>query len=330
MIMKTHRVLTIALMAGWLIQAGQAPAGDKKSASSLQIYLPRTITLEQSTLKLGDVSVIRGDPGLSKTASQILLGRIFVPNQRVVVNRNTVLSRLATHGIPGSQVVLTGAKQVVVQRSSQTIKGTDLVDMAQDFLHKHYACSSEFVATRVRTPKDILIEQRATNIQLVPRLIRGTSHGSVKVQITVTSGIKKVAQQDVTFRLQYQCRSAVATQDIARGTVIGQDNVKIEKQLSHRPQSASWKAPWGLIAQRPIPINSKIQTSMVSAPVEPLSLKRNDMVVIRIERPGFVITATGQALADARSGSIVKIKNTDSNRIILCKVRDGGTVEPVF
>ena len=292
--------------------------------------MPRTVALELSTLKLGDISVIRGDPSLSETASQIKLGRIFVPNQRVVVNRNTILSRLTTHGISGSQVVLSGAKQVAVQRSSQTIKGTDLVDMAQSFLHKHYACPCEFVATPLRAPKDILIEQKATNIQLVPRLIRGASPSSVKVQITVTYGIKKQAQQEIPFRLQYQCRTARAIQDIARGTVISQENVKIEKHLSHRPPAANWKAPWGLIAQRPIPINSKIQRNMVSAPVEPLALKRNDMVVIRIERPGFVITATGQALADARGGSIVKIKNIDSKRIILCKVRDDGTVEPVF
>ena len=97
---------------------------------------------------------------------------------------------------------VSGAKQVAVQRSSQTIKGTDLVDMAQSFLHKHYACPCEFVATPLRAPKDILIEQKATNIQLVPRLIRGASPSSVKVQITVTYGIKKQAQQEIPFRLQ--------------------------------------------------------------------------------------------------------------------------------
>jgi flagella basal body P-ring formation protein FlgA len=328
--MKTHKALTIVFMTTWLIQVSQAPANGEKVSDSLQIYLPRTITLEQSTLYLGDVSVIRGDPSLSETARKIQLGRIFVPNQKVVINRNTVLSRLATHGIAGSQVVLTGAKQVVVQRFSQTIKGADLVDMAQAFLHRHYACPSEFVATPLRTPQDVIIEQKEANIQLLPRLIRGTSPSLVKVQITVTNGITKVTQQDIQFRLQYQCPMAVATQDIARGTVISRDNVKIEKQLSHKPQSALWKAPWGLIAQRPMRMDSQILPSMVSAPVAPLALKRNDIVVIRIERPGFVITAMGQVQANARHGDTVKIKNNDSKRIILCKVRDDGTVEPIF
>jgi len=328
--MKTHKALTVVLMCVWLMQVGQVPANDEKPSNTLQVYLPRTITLEQSALYLGDVSVIRGDPSLSETARKIQLGRIFVPNQKVVVNRNTVLSRLATHGISGSQVVLTGAKQVVVQRFSQTVKGSDLVDMAQAFLHQHYASSTEFVATPLRTPQDVIIEQKEANIQLLPRLVRGTNPSLVKVQITVTNGITKVTQQDIQFRLQYQCPMAVATQDIARGTVINRDNVKIEKQLSRKPQSPLWKAPWGLIAQRPIRVGSKILTSMVSAPVAPLTLKRNDMVVIRIERPGFTITAMGQAQADARSGDVVKIKNSDSKRIILCTVRDDGTVEPVF
>jgi len=312
------------------MHAGAAPAQKEKSSGALQVYLPRTVTLEQSTLCLGDVSVIRGDPDLCETAGKIKLGRIIVPNQRVVVNRNTVLSRLATHGITGAQVALTGAKQVVIQRSSQTILGTDLLDLARAFLHKHYACPSEFVATPLRTPRDIIIEQKTADIKLLPRLIRGTSHSLVKVQVTVTDGIKKLAQQDIQFRLQYQCCMAIATQDIARGTALSQGNVKIEKQLSSKPQSVRWKAPWGLIAQRPIRVNSKIQAGMVSAPVAPLAIKRNDMVVIRIERPGFVITAMGQAQANARSGDIVKVKNTDSQRIILCKVSDDGTVNPVF
>ncbi len=328
--MKTYRVLHIVLISVWLILVGPAPARDKKPSRSLQVYLPRTVTLEQSTLCLGDVSVVRGDPNLVEIAGKIKMGRIIVPNQRVVLNRNTVLSRLATHGINASRVVLTGAKQVVVQRASQTIKGTDLMEMAQAFLYKHYACSTEFVATAVRVPQDIIIERKTANIRLIPRLIRGTSHSQAKVQIAVTDGIEKIAQPEIRFRLQYQCPMAVATQNIERGTVLSPDNVKIEKKLSHKPQSAQWKTPWGLIAQRPIPIGSKIQTSMISAPLAPLALKRNDMVVIRIERPGFIITATGQAQANARSGDIVKIKNSDSKRIILCKVKDDGTVEPVF
>lgn len=328
--MKTHKCFILVVTACWLTQVGAGPAGADKPSGTLQVYLPRTVTLEQSTLCLGNVSVLRGDPDLCETAGKIKLGRIIVPTQRVVVNRNTVLSRLATHGISGAQVKLSGAKQVVIQRASQTIQGADLLDLAQAYLHKHYNCPSAFVATPLRKAQDVIIEEQTADIQLVPRLVRGNSPGLVKVQITVRGGVKALARQDIQFRLQYQSYLAIATQDIARGTAISRDNVKIEKQLSPKPPAGPWKAPWGLIAQRPIRANSKIQGNMLSAPVAPLSIKRNDMVVIRIERPGLVITAMGQAQANARSGDILKVKNTDSQRIILCKVGDDGTVNPVF
>ena len=39
---------------------------------------------------------------------------------------------------------------------------------------------------------------------------------------------------------------------------------------------------------------------------------------------------TGKTLADGRVGETIKVRNVDSNRIILCKVRPDGTVEPVI
>ena len=69
---------------------------------------------------------------------------------------------------------------------------------------------------------------------------------------------------------------------------------------------------------------------MVSAAQAPVVVQRNETVVIRIERPGLTVTAVGMALQEGRAGEYVKVRNTDSSRVIVCKVNADGTVEPML
>ena len=45
---------------------------------------------------------------------------------------------------------------------------------------------------------------------------------------------------------------------------------------------------------------------------------------------GIVVTAMGTALKEARAGELVKVRNADSRRVILCRVKNDGTVEPIL
>jgi flagella basal body P-ring formation protein FlgA len=67
------------------------------------------------------------------------------------------------------------------------------------------------------------------------------------------------------------------------------------------------------------------------APVKPaVVIKRNQNVVIRIERPLLMVTAIGKAMNDGRTGEYIRVRNLNSQRIILARVKEDGTVEPVF
>ena len=59
-------------------------------------------------------------------------------------------------------------------------------------------------------------------------------------------------------------------------------------------------------------------------------ISRNDTVTMKIEGDGFTITALGQALDDGRSGAFIRVRNVDSGRIVVGKVKSDGSVEPVI
>jgi len=308
-------------------------ADDSPEDSVLRIYLPREVTIRDNCLRLGQISIIRsnpGDSGLVAKASEIALGRISMPGQKIVVDRSTVLSRLACNGISASKVTLTGAEKVTVQKQQRIVKASEFVELASSFLKENPAAGSVCQADPIQTPKDLILPALTKDVRLSPHLVEGGATSQAKVQVEVLADGKAIGAGEVTFRLKYNGRTAVTLAEIPAGAVISPENVKIEKTVSDYPEPVNWSPPYGLIAKRRLPANTVIRPDMISLAHSTVIVKRNQTVVIRIEMPGLVVTALGNAIQEARAGECIKVRNTDSQRIILCTVNDDGTVEPVF
>lgn len=298
--------------------------------SVLRVYLPREVTIEGSVLKLGRITVVRGDESLVAKANELRLGRISVPGQEIVVDRAMLLGRLACNGIPASKVTLNGAEKISVRKQHQIIKGNEFVDLARSFLKKNPPVASPCQMHPALVPKDFVMPGPTQDIQLSPRRVKSVAKNQAKVQIVVLADGKELGVREVTFRLRFNTRTAVTLVDIPAGAVISRGNIKIEKSLSPYPEPANWSPPYGLVARRRLRANTVIHRGMVG-PVEPaIVVERNETVVIRIERPGFVVTGMAKAMQEGRAGDLIKVRNVDSQRIVPCKVKEDGTVEPVL
>jgi len=319
--------------------------------TTLRIYLPREVTIQacpepsrrDDYLRLGQVTVIRGDESLVAKASDILLGQISVPGQKLVIERPTILSRLACNGIPAYKVTLTGAKEIEVKQQQQIIKGEKFVELAKSFMaelasqqrqnnpHTGSVCQWE----PIRTPADLILAGASKDVKFSPQLIETGQASQTKVRITVlvpdsVGDGKELATREVTLRAKYKCRRAVTVTQIAAGAVISPENVKIEEDICDHPEPANWRPPYGLVARRRLPANTVISPEMLDAAKNTARIKRNQTVVIIVQMPGLVVTAMGKTLQDGHVGEHIKVRNLDSQRIILCRVNEDGTVGPIF
>ena len=304
-------------------------ADEIRSDSGLKIYLPREVAIKGSAIKLGRVCIIQGDNLLESKAEDIPMGRISVPGQKIVIDRPVVLSRLASNGIPASKVRFTGAKEITVSRQEKIIKGVEFVELASEFLKKNSAdniCQID----PVLIPKDFIISRDNKELEFTPCLIESHSTSLAKVLIVISQDGRQIDSRKVAFRLKYNSRRAVASVDIPAGEVISPENIKVEDTISDYPQSDKWKPPYGQITKRRIPADTVVLNRMISPFKSEVIVKRNQNIVIRLERPGLMVTAIGKALQEARSGEYIKVRNIDSQRIILARVNDDGTVAPVF
>ena len=321
-------IICAALTFALFCQAGtEIKNNDTEKDSCLKIYLPRQVNINEKSLTLGRVSIIQGSKSLVARASEIPLGRISVPGQKIVLERSMILSRLACSGIPASKVTLTGSEKITVKQQNRTISSSEFVSLADSLLKKmpgNTACKWN----PIREPKDFVVPAGSDDIKFSTSLIQTGVKNQARVEIIVFSGNNKIGLRQVTFSLTYECRQAVTKIDIPAGGVFNPENIKIETIQSNNPEPVDWKSPYGQVAKRPLPAGTVLASNMLESIEPPVILKRNQNVVIRIERPGFLITAMGIAMQDGRAGDYIKVRNTDSQRIILAKIKEDGTVEP--
>jgi flagella basal body P-ring formation protein FlgA len=307
-------------------EAGPGP----QTAGSLQIHLPREVTVEDSLLTLGQISVVRGEAALAAKVRSIGMGRLSVPGQKALLDRPTILSRLASSGIPARNVRLTGADAVVVRRYQKTIGTDDFIEAGRAFLNQHPPGPGICELTPTIKPRDLVLPARVTDLQLTPRFVKSTGRGYVTVQIGVAVERQEIGTRDISFRLKYRNHRVLTVKEIAEGEALTPDNVRIEATVGDQPEPVGWQPPYGQVAARKLPADTELRRDMLGAAPAPVLVRRNDTVVIRIERPGLLVTAVGLALQEARAGEYVKVRNADSSRIIVCKVNADGTVEPVL
>lgn len=309
---------------------GFAAAGDPADTAVVQVHLPREITVRDSFLYLGQVAVVRGSGSLVTEARELGMGRFSSPGQRVVLDRATILSRLASLGIPADRVRLTGAETVTVRRQQEIVESEDFVAVGQEFLRRSTAALAVREIIALSRPKSLVLSGRPEEVQLKPQLVRSPASGLVTVQVRVVVDGQEAGTRSIPFRLKYECRQAVTVADVAEGAALTPENVKIETRVSDRPEPSGWKPPYGLLATRALPANTDVREDMAGSIQASVLVRRNETVVIRLDRPGMTVTAVGTALQEARTGETLKVRNDDSRRVIVCKVNADGTVEPVL
>lgn len=297
---------------------------------SLQVHLPREVTVQGSLLTLGQVSVVRGDPALVATAAETGLGQLSMPGQKAILDRPTILSRLASQGIAAAQVRLTGAEAVTVHRFQKTISTEEFVEIGKTFLREHPPGPSISAMIPTVKPKDLILPGQVVDLQVTPRYLRAVARGHAAVQIVVTADGKECGAREIPFRLKYQGHRIVTVKEIPEGTALTAENIKVETVELDQPEPANWKPPYGLVAVRKLPADAEVRGDMTHRVEPPVVVLRNDAVVIRIQRPELVVTAMGVALQEARAGECIKVRNVDSSRVVLCKVNTDGTVEPLL
>ncbi len=308
--------------------AGQGVAA--QPAGKIKITLPSESVSEQSSVSLGGVCKIEGPADLLEQVGAIGLGTFVAKGQVVFVDRNTILSRLASIGISADKVDFIGAEITAVKRRETVVEPERMVQAAREFLDKKLVGVPVSSIALIRTPSRVVLEDPNAVVNLSCQMSRYQTAGSQKVTVAVQQQGLTVSQVEVAFAVRYKVRQLVASQTIEAGTLITSDNIQIQDVESASPQNKNWKEPYGLIVRRKIAQGNVIHPDWLAPQQAPVLIRRNQHVLVQINSGALFVSASGQALDEGKIGDLIRVRRGEKSeeRIIYCTIQPDGTVRP--
>ena len=319
--------LTILLMMGWAL-LGVGTAAEKP----LRIYLPAEVQLEGELVELGCVGILLGDASLVEKAKAIQVGAFAVGGQVLVVDRNTILSRLASNGIRAHQVQILGAQTVRIGRHEMMLTAERIIDCARRYLDAKLAEIKGVTLTVIRPPQPQVLTSDAGAAELTVTEDNQQGGGIRKIRVAILQNGKQIVGEDVFFSVRYPNRRVVAAVELPAGTALTSENVRVETVESDKPEPSDWVVPYGMITRQRIAEGTAVLDTLLEPKQEPMVIRRRQNVLVRIDTGILFISAPGEAMDDGRVGELVRVKRGDRSqeRIIICRVQPDGSVEPVL
>jgi len=320
--MKTKTLLLVITV---VYVAGAAWAEDDVQ---LRIHLPRTVQVEGDSLTVGSIGVLAcKDSELADNAGAVAMGRAPWSREEMVIDRRTILSRLAASGIDRRWVKLSGAHQVKVRRKEQFIGVDRIIRAAEAFLEKSQEQSDESSWQLVGKPKE-LVAKGSKDFELKAQLARKISENRLSVEVAAVADGAKLSSGELIFQKAYLRRQVVVVKEIPADSAITPENTRI-RTLSSMNKPTEWVSPYGKVARRLLRTGTVIGPSLLTDKKGQIIVRRGQTVVMRIKGLGFTLSTIGQVLKDGAAGDFIKVRNIDTKRIVSAKVQFDGTVTPI-
>ncbi len=325
------RRVSLQILLGCLVVAALSPAADEGGDDAppvLKVYCPRNITVEGEAVTLEQVAVLScDDADLHAAACKVPMGRAPWDDETIVIERRTLLSRLAASGVDPERVEFSGSEEIRVRRHDKLIVPEQILAVAQKKLSEEVV---EPAATwrLVRKPEAIAVPADA-EVELTAAVGEHSAEGRVTITVAVMRGEDQLAARDVHFSARYRVRELVATKDLAPGTLVTPSNTEIQVVEKTSAPEPGWEPPYGSKTNRRVSAGTVIRPPLLAEARPEIVVKRNEPVMMKITGECFTISAVGRALEDGRPGDFIRVRNPDTGRVVTAKVAFDGTVKPI-
>ncbi len=174
-------------------------------------------------------------------------------------------------------------------------------------------------------PKNIWVPQGTLSFKFSePR--SGQFLGKVSSLVTILVNGKPCRRARACAYIECFKRVICAKNGLIRGQLIGPRDISLVRMPISKLKSRFFDDPnaiLGLQAKRTVRPGQVIYASSIS---KPLLVKRGNKVLIVAKSPTIEITCPGVAVENGRLGDFVRVKNIQTKRVIIARVRDSHTV----
>jgi len=321
--MKTtlYRLTMVLLCVAGIFFTGQRVV----QAQELTIVIPAEATITGRYFVLGDIATINGDDvERIERLRQIRLGHTPAPGQSFAIAGDILMARIRAGNIDLSGITWQMPQQLKVTALSQSISGLHLVNQAEKYLKA--SVTGEVMITAAGQPQDILVPPGDIAFNMVvPQGIRYNVPTNIRVSVQVNG--QPVTTVILRFDIKKYQPVAIASQALNAGEPITTDSIIFERRdMGRLPPGYFTELDkiLGLSVKRQLAPGVVITKNMLG---EPVFIRRGQPVSIIAKAGGIEVIVSGTALQDGSKGEFIRVKNSNSQKVIVGQVINDTTVQ---
>jgi flagella basal body P-ring formation protein FlgA len=340
------RVFSALLLAGIACGAvtpskalpAQREEAKARTKGVVSIVLPPTAEAARSEVMIGDVTTIEGgDAAVRKRIGALDLADAPELGKTTRLTQALIAHRIRIAGIDSRHYSIQGADAIVLSTRGNRVSEQEIVSAARQFLLTKVpwnpADVSIEVSRPIRNPVHVAGSRDDLRFEASLRSPQVTL-GTVRVDVSVISRGVKQAEVSVSLEI-HLCRTiAVAARRIDRGQLLTEEDVFFERRAVDNIA--------GFLTEPDSPVGKRIGRTLV--PLQPITktdvdaaepdtaivIRQRDAVKIVARGTGLVISATGEALQDGRTGQMIRVRNVDSKAVVTGRVINSNEVQVVY
>ena len=296
------------------------------SALALDITFKPAAEVNVDSIYLSDIVEMSDKSQLSDALSTQVVCPSPPPGQTTHLDARAVIGQVEKRNGYIAEISWQGSATVFVTRRSISIGPEKISSIISEFIEqkRHLLPKADIRFIPESFPLPFALPTGKLSYDVVPSspAIIGSSRFAIifKVDGRVRKNISIKGHTEALAPV------VVAKRDLRYGSLVSADALAIAtRDLSSVDAYASQiNDVAGSIVKRAIKSGSVIDTTAIE---EPPIIERGEPVRIVINHKGLLLTATGIAKADGRKDEIIRVRNSNSNKLIYCRVQAPGLVE---
>jgi flagella basal body P-ring formation protein FlgA len=317
--MAIFRIVCICLLAT-LIWPGTAGALEVR-------FLPRA-EVKGEMLTLGEIATLRPESAGKKHAD-LPLFQAPREGQTRVYSASTLKAYVSDALPRGTDISWAGAKEVAVREEGRLITGERVEEIVQQYLRKktRELAVERLAFTPDRLPHPVTVPRGNLEHEVIPSNDRLIGSRYFTVRLRVDGEI--VGNMTLRGQLEATAPVVVASRDMDRGTVLREKDIRVAERDITRAEGAllAVRKATGMRLKRSMDSGDILERGNLARPV---LVHRGEVVTMEASKGQLLLTAKGVARSRGKKGETIKVRNTGSQREILCKVVGSGRVRVEF
>jgi len=301
------------------------------SAGTTGLTLKAEVVVDQDAVRLSDVAAFTGASPLQvKMLGAVVVATSPRPGQTRFVSADYIRIRLKQADVDTASIVFKGPKDVRITRQAAALPAGRIERAVEAAIRSQMPWENEAVTiSGITFDETVDLPTGRLTYRVVPKRNEDYLGRTILALHLFVDGMP-VRKLWVNATIAVMADVVTVVRPLGKHQHIQRADVSLERRdLSDLPSDAIGRIEdvVGNRVTRMVYPHTVLQPGMISLP--PL-VKRGDIVKIVANTGIMTITATGMVKQKGRKGEMVRVMNTDSNRIVTARVTGPGAVEVDF